>query len=30
MDKFEKKNKIKNSLDRFHRLKNERDNYRDE
>ena len=30
MDKFEKKDKIKNSLDRCYRLKNERDNYRDE
>ena len=30
MDKFEKKDKIKKSLDRYYRLKKERDNYKDE
>ena len=30
MGKFEKKDKIKKSLDRYYRLKNERDNYKDE
>ena len=30
MDKFEKNDKIKKILDRYHRLKNEKDNYKDE
>ena len=30
MDKFEKNDKIKKSLDRYYRLKNEKDNYKDE
>ena len=30
MEKFEKKDKIKKILDRYYRLKKERDNYKDE
>ena len=30
MDKFEKKDKMKKRLDRYYRLKKERDNYKDE